>query len=117
MPARHRPDSDGGPPTAQGLGRRAGLRWRRPTELAKQGLDELVTTAVSDSRQQCEVQRVSVKSPESTRRKASRFCGGDVRKVADMARVTVICDTPEALKQAYSAIMGSLQVSGVSAAV
>lgn len=81
-------------------------------ELAKQGLDELVAT-VTNHLPQFEVQCVSVKSMDSTRRKASRFCGGDVRQIADMARVAVICDTSEALKQAYLAIMGSLQVSTI----
>lgn len=80
-------------------------------ELAKQGLDELVAMAVASDSSQYEVQCVSVKSRESTRRKASRFCGGDVRQIADMARITVICDTPKAFEQAYYAITGSLQVS------
>lgn len=79
-------------------------------ELAKKRLDELVTK-VAEGLEKCEVHCVDVKSLESTRRKASKFCGGDVRKVADMARVTVICDTPEALEQACLAIMGFLQVS------
>lgn len=78
-------------------------------ELAKQRLDELVTKVVEDLGR-CEVQCVKVKSWESTQRKASKFCGGDVRRVADMARVAVICDTPEGLKQAYLAIIGLLQV-------
>eukprot|EP00903_Cladosiphon_okamuranus_P017337 g15974.t1 len=69
-------------------------------ELAKQRLDDLVTEVAQDS-EIYEVQRVEVKSRESTQRKASRFCGGDVRKVADMARVAVVCNTPEALEQAY----------------
>ncbi|CAM9969352.1 unnamed protein product, partial [Ectocarpus sp. 8 AP-2014] len=42
-----------------------------------------------------EVKRVKVKSPESTRRKA-REHDRDFQKVADMARVTVICTAPEA---------------------
>lgn len=81
-------------------------------ELAKPWLHDLVTRAAGDSRE-CEVQGVGVKSPESTRRKAKKFCGGDVRKVADMARVTVICDTPRALEQVYFKIMGLLQVSRI----
>lgn len=80
--------------------------------LAKTILDELVTTVANDSRD-CEVQCVSVKSLESTRRKASRFCGGDVRQISDMARVTVICDTPEALERVYTAIMECPQVSAI----
>ncbi|CAM9762111.1 unnamed protein product [Hapterophycus canaliculatus] len=69
-------------------------------KLAKHSLDELVLVASEDSRKY-EVQCVDVKSLESTRRKASTFCGGDTRKIADMARVTVICDTPKALEKAY----------------
>ncbi|CAM9883518.1 unnamed protein product [Ectocarpus sp. 4 AP-2014] len=72
---------------------------------AKQRLDELVTKIAQDS-SKFEVQCVDIKSPESTRRKARRFYGKDVRKVADMARVAVICATPEALKEVYLAIMG-----------
>eukprot|EP00903_Cladosiphon_okamuranus_P008930 g8548.t1 len=81
-------------------------------ELAKPFLDELVTTAAEDATKY-EVQRVGVKSHESTRRKAIKFCGGDVRKITDMARVTVICEKPEALEQAFSTIMGSLQPQDV----
>ncbi|CAM9235730.1 unnamed protein product [Ectocarpus sp. 12 AP-2014] len=73
-------------------------------ELAKPHLDELVTSIARDS-SKYEVQCVKVKSWESTRRKATSFLDGDVRKVADMARVTVICATPEALKEAYAALM------------
>ncbi|CAM9130011.1 unnamed protein product [Ectocarpus sp. 8 AP-2014] len=80
--------------------------------LAKQCLDKLVAEVTQDL-EKCKAQFVDVKSLESTRRKASIFCGGDVRKVADMARVTVICDTPEALEQAYLAIMGFLQPQDV----
>ncbi|CAN0533418.1 unnamed protein product, partial [Ectocarpus sp. 12 AP-2014] len=72
-------------------------------EVAKTYLDELVMNVAHDS-SKYEVQRVEVKSRESTRRKARDY-GGDVRKVADMARVTVICTTPEALKEVYLAIM------------
>lgn len=79
-------------------------------ELAKRCLDKLVEQATHDL-EKCEANYVDVKSLESTRRKASRFCGNDVRNVADMARVSVICDTPEALERAYLAIMGFLQVS------
>lgn len=78
--------------------------------LAKQRLDELVTKIAQDS-SKFEVQCVAVKSPESTRRKAARFCDKDVRKVADMARVAVICATPEALKEMYLAIMGLPKVT------
>ncbi|CAM9305418.1 unnamed protein product [Ectocarpus fasciculatus] len=73
-------------------------------ELAKPHLDELVTKVAHDTNNY-EVQRAEVKSRASTRRKANGFCDGDVRKVADMARVTVICATPESLAAAYVAIV------------
>ncbi|CAM9361850.1 unnamed protein product [Ectocarpus fasciculatus] len=79
---------------------------------AKQHLDKLLKEAAKDL-VGCEVQYAEVKSLESTRRKASRFCGCQVRKVTDMARVAVVCDTPEGLKQAYLAIMRLLQPPGV----
>lgn len=81
-------------------------------ELAKRYLDELVTTAAEDSRK-CEVHYAGVKSLERTRQKASKSYGGDVRKVADMARVAVVCNTPEALVQAYSNILELFQVSRI----
>ncbi|CAM9264861.1 unnamed protein product [Ectocarpus fasciculatus] len=74
-------------------------------ESAKERLDELVTNIARDS-SKYEVLCAEVKSRESTRRKASRFYGGDVRMIADMARVTVVCATPEALNEAYLAIIG-----------
>ncbi|CAM9212844.1 unnamed protein product, partial [Ectocarpus sp. 8 AP-2014] len=74
-------------------------------EFAKPRLDELVTKVARDSRKY-EVRCVEVKTRESTRRKASREHDGNVRKVADMARVTVVCATPEALEEAYLGIMG-----------
>lgn len=77
--------------------------------LAKQTLDELVIEVVNDS-EMCEVHCVGVKSIESTRRKALKLCGGDVRRIADMARVAVVCDTPEALEQTCMAILGLFQV-------
>eukprot|EP00903_Cladosiphon_okamuranus_P015560 g14365.t1 len=80
--------------------------------LAKPYLDKLVEEVTQDL-EQCEVQCVDVKSLESTRRKAKRFCGGDVRKVAYMARVTVICGTTAALEQVYRKIMGLFQPQDV----
>lgn len=80
-------------------------------ELEKLHLDELVTKVAHDSRKY-KVKLAEVKTPKSTRRKATRFCHGDVRKVTDMARVTVVCTTPEAFKEAYSAIMGVHEVAG-----
>ncbi|CAN0446569.1 unnamed protein product, partial [Ectocarpus sp. 12 AP-2014] len=82
-------------------------------ELAKQRLDEIITN-IADDWGRYEVQYVEVKSGESTQRKVRRFYGGDVRKVTDMARVTVICLTPEDLQQVYSDIMGSMDVRRVT---
>eukprot|EP00903_Cladosiphon_okamuranus_P018852 g17340.t1 len=80
--------------------------------LAKEGLD-MLAAKVTQGLEKCKVHCVDVKSLESTRRKAIKFCGGDVRKVVDMARVAVICDTPEALEQVYSKIIGLLQPQDV----
>eukprot|EP00903_Cladosiphon_okamuranus_P006199 g6096.t1 len=77
-------------------------------KLAKQCLDEAVVKIARDSGRY-EVHRVDVKSRESTRRKASKFCNGNVREIADMARVTVICVTPEALEQAHVSLMKCFQ--------
>ncbi|CAB1117943.1 unnamed protein product [Ectocarpus sp. CCAP 1310/34] len=82
-------------------------------ELAKRRLDEIITN-LADDWGRYEVQHVEVKSRESTQRKVRRFYGGDVRKVADMARVSVICLTPEDLQHVYSDIMGSLDVRRVT---
>ncbi|CAN0365154.1 unnamed protein product [Ectocarpus sp. 6 AP-2014] len=78
-------------------------------ELAKQRLDKLVKKAVEKDSGKYEVQCAEVKSRASTERKVNSSCGGDVRRVTDMARVTVICDTPEALKEVYLAIVELLQ--------
>ncbi|CAN0465453.1 unnamed protein product, partial [Ectocarpus sp. 12 AP-2014] len=77
-------------------------------ELAKNRLDDLVA-GIAEHTGECEVHCAEVKSRASTQRKARKSYGGDVRKVADMARVSVICDNPEALKRAYSAIVESFQ--------
>ncbi|CAM9216605.1 unnamed protein product [Ectocarpus fasciculatus] len=78
-------------------------------KLAKQRLDTLVMKAVEKDSGRYEVQFAEVKSRASTERKVNSSCGGDIRRVTDMARVTLICDTPEALKEAYLAIVGLLQ--------
>ncbi|CAM9521442.1 unnamed protein product [Ectocarpus sp. 4 AP-2014] len=54
-------------------------------ELAKPHLDELVMSVAHDM-SKYEVQCVGVKSPESTRRKASRFCDGDVHIAAESTK-------------------------------
>lgn len=51
-----------------------------------------------------------VKRLDRTKCKADKSCGGDVRKVTDMARVAVVCDKPEDLVQAYRTLMERLKV-------
>ncbi|CAM9315422.1 unnamed protein product, partial [Ectocarpus sp. 8 AP-2014] len=76
--------------------------------VAKQFLDELVQNVVGGL-EGCEIQFADVKSLESTERKTVNFCSGDVRKVADMARLSVVCKKPEDLKQAYLGITRTLK--------
>lgn len=78
-------------------------------KLAKLRLDELMGMVV-ETLEGCEVQHAEVKSRESTVRKANKSYAGNVRRVADMARVAVVCKTPEILEQVYMGIMGRLQV-------
>lgn len=81
---------------------------------AKLGLDAIIKAVVEGSGG-CEAQYAPVKARESTERKANTFFGGDVRRLADMARVAVICDTPEHFEQVYRGIMKHLQVKrGIS---
>lgn len=80
------------------------------TKLAKPCLDELVKQAVSGW-EGCEVRCVGVKSWESAERKAKKSYGGDARKIADMARVSVVCDKPKDLEQAFVGITGRFEVS------
>ncbi|CAM9093379.1 unnamed protein product [Laminaria digitata] len=78
-------------------------------ELVKLRLDELVDKVV-ENLEGCEVRYAEVKSRESTVRKAKKSYGGNVRRVADMARVAVVCKTPELLEQVYMGITGHLQM-------
>ncbi|CAN0327025.1 unnamed protein product, partial [Ectocarpus sp. 8 AP-2014] len=80
--------------------------------VAKQCLDELVQNVVGGL-EGCEIQFADVKSLESTERKTVNFYGGDVRKVADMARLSVVCREPEDLKQAYLGITSTLKLRDV----
>lgn len=78
-------------------------------KLAKLRLDELMEKVV-EPLEGCEIRHADVKSRESTVRKANKSYDGNVRRVADMARVAVVCQTPELLEQVYVGIMGRLQV-------
>ncbi|CAB1120838.1 unnamed protein product [Ectocarpus sp. CCAP 1310/34] len=79
---------------------------------AQQRLEELVTKIAEESGGY-KVKTADIKSQESTQRKAKTSYGGNVRKVADMARVTLICDSPEALRNAYLAIRGLFEPQAV----
>ena len=79
-------------------------------ERAKLCLDGLIKKVV-DTVDGCKPHYAKVKLRESTVRKALNSYDGEVRRVSDMARVTVVCETPESLEQVYSGIMGHLQVS------
>lgn len=78
-------------------------------KVAKLHLDELMQKVV-ETLEGCEVQHAEVKSRESTVRKANKSYDGNVRRVADMARVAVVCKTPELLEQVYVGITRRLQV-------
>lgn len=83
--------------------------YREGAIRAKVQLDELVRELLN-SHQGRERSYAEVKSLESTRRKATTFFGGDVRRLADMARVSVICNTPEDLELACKGLMESVAV-------
>lgn len=75
---------------------------------AQPHLDKLIEDVVATC-DGCEGRFVGVKAPDSVMRKAERF-HGNVGKVADMARVAVVCRTPEDLERAYTIIMARLNV-------
>lgn len=79
-------------------------------QIAKQHLDKLVTEVVEDL-DGCEVHQAGVKSLESTERKAIESYNEDVRRVTDMARVSVVCDEAEQLELVYLGILKHLKVS------
>lgn len=59
--------------------------------------------------------RTPVKSLESTRLKVDKW--GDIRSVTDLARATVVCDTPNDLADAFELLNSMLpQVSRMSVA-
>ncbi|CAB1108962.1 unnamed protein product [Ectocarpus sp. CCAP 1310/34] len=85
--------------------------YREGALRAKVQLDKLVRKLVNGYQGRTGLY-AEVKSLESTRRKATMSYGGDVRRLADMARVSVICDTPEALELACKDLMESIEPSG-----
>ncbi|CAN0261424.1 unnamed protein product [Ectocarpus sp. 6 AP-2014] len=82
--------------------------YRKGAECAKEQLDELVQEVIN-GREGCEGVYPKIKTLESTKRKAVRFYGGNVRRVADMARAAVICNTPEDLETAYIGLMARIE--------
>ncbi|CAB1110066.1 unnamed protein product [Ectocarpus sp. CCAP 1310/34] len=77
---------------------------------SKTRLDDLVKEIVEECDGGCRYQEASVKSPESSQRKADKSYNGDVRRLTDMARVSVICDTPEDLERTYIGIKNNFEV-------
>lgn len=67
---------------------------------ALERLVERLAEAVGGS----EIKKTSVKSPEGVQRKADKFCDGDVRRITDMARVSVVCDSPVALVAVFEGL-------------
>lgn len=83
--------------------------YREGAICAKVQLDKFVQELVN-GHQGREGRYVEVKSLESMRRKATKSYGGDVRRLADMARVSVICSIPEDLELACKDLMESVEV-------
>lgn len=81
-------------------------------QAAKRLLDKLVEEALRGC-EGCKGEYPEVKNLDSTKRKAIKQCDGDVRRISDMARVAVVCDSPEDLERVYTRLMGRLQVNKV----
>ncbi|CAM9503560.1 unnamed protein product [Ectocarpus fasciculatus] len=80
---------------------------------AKSRLDDVVKGIVEECDGGCRHQEGDVKSRESSQRKAGKCYNGDVRRLTDMARVSVICDKPEDLERAYMRIINNCEVRRV----
>ncbi|CAM9555463.1 unnamed protein product [Scytosiphon promiscuus] len=65
---------------------------------AKTALDAVLDSLVEGT-QGLWVRAVPIKAKDSIKRKATNDYGGDVRRVLDMARTSVICETPELVRQ------------------
>lgn len=83
--------------------------YREGALRAKVQLDKLVRELVNGHQGRTGLY-AEVKSLERTKSKATKSYGGDVRRLADMARVSVICDTPEDLELACKDLMESVEV-------
>lgn len=73
--------------------------YLRQAERAKLGLDELLWSVAPPGTPGREVITTAVKTVERTRIKANDW--GGIRKVTDLARATVICDTPNDLADVF----------------
>lgn len=83
--------------------------YLRDAEVAKSTLDELVEDAARD--RAVTVFATSVKSSESTRRKAE--VRGSIRRVTDMARISVVCDTIKDMVTFFELLEARIQVKMV----
>ena len=84
--------------------------YLRQAECAKPFLDQLLRLVSPPGTPGQEVVTAPVKSLESTRRKVKDWCG--IRRVTDLARATVICDTPHDLADVFEKL--NLKVGQVS---
>lgn len=57
-----------------------------------------------------QVVTASVKSMDSIERKRLDFCQGDVRRITDMARISVVCGQPAALAAVVQHLKDIFQV-------
>lgn len=78
-------------------------------EKAKLELDKLVEMAVPSGTSGREAILARVKSQDSTERKIG-VCGG-IRHVTDLARATIICDTPTGLADVFEDLKKNIGVS------
>lgn len=80
-------------------------------ERAQIHLVKLVEEVVSAGNHKLKVVSSGIKSLESITRKVnSNYIGGDVRKVNDIARISVVCDTPDGLAYVFKELNGRVQV-------
>ena len=84
--------------------------YLRQAECAKLCLDQLLGLVSPPGTPRQEVVLASVKSLESTRRKVKDW--GGIRRVTDLARATVICDTPHDLAEVFEKL--NLEIGQVS---
>lgn len=76
---------------------------------AKAKLDKLVED-VGQAVTGCEVVKADLKSHGGIERKANKFCDGDIRRVTDMARISVVCEDPATLATIFDDLKDRIQV-------